>query len=120
MATGKSSVPFVYASFIRGFHVYRDIWTPEIGEKLACAIDKNNIHDSHAVGVLKDGEIVGHIPREISRVFFFFLKRGGNITVSVTEKPINRGLVLGLELPATYVFSGKSSDVGNLPKLLKN
>ena len=34
-------------------------------------------HDDHAVAVMKNGTVVGHVPRSISRLSCFFQKRGG-------------------------------------------
>ena len=39
-------------SVLRGHHVYKE----------------NNIHDRHAVAVMKDAKIVGHAPCELSRI----------------------------------------------------
>ena len=39
------------ASCIRGFHVYRAVWTPYIGEQLDCALDSENSEDPFAVAV---------------------------------------------------------------------
>ena len=55
-------------SCIRGFHVYRVVWTPYIGEQLDCALDSGNSKDPFAVAVQKDGETIGHVPRTISCV----------------------------------------------------
>ena len=38
----------------------------------------NNIHDDFAVAVLKNGNTVGHVPREISRVCWYFLHKSGS------------------------------------------
>ena len=35
-------------SVVCGHHVYKDIWTPEIGEELTCRREVGNIHDLHA------------------------------------------------------------------------
>ena len=56
---------FIWESFIScisGFHVYQDIWQPEIGEEIVCAIEKDNVHDIYVASVLKSVSIVGHVP----------------------------------------------------------
>lgn len=58
---------------VRGFHVYKDIWTPVLHEVLQTKQEFGNVEDQYAVAVIKesaDGEslTVGHIPREISRI----------------------------------------------------
>ncbi len=103
---------FEFESCIRGFHVYQKVWKPEIGETLECAIEENNPSDKNAVAVLRDGEIVGHIPRSNSKVCRFFLTRGGKITVVVIAKRENRGV--GLQIPARYQFVGENGDIKKL------
>ena len=38
-------------SAIRGHHVYKSIWTPEIDEFLVCKRERHNVHDPFAVVV---------------------------------------------------------------------
>ena len=40
-------------SCMRGFHVYQDVWTPIIGEVLACRREMTNIEDRYAIAVYK-------------------------------------------------------------------
>ena len=79
-------------SVVRGHHVYKIYWTPVVGEELTLATEDDNEHDEHAVSVMKDGYIVGHVPCSLSKVSWFFLKRGGRITCRITGK---RKLLLG-------------------------
>ena len=37
----------------RGFHIYKDVWNPVIGETLTCKPEFGNIHDPYAVAVCK-------------------------------------------------------------------
>ena len=62
-------------SAVMGFHVYKDQWAPVVGETLMCEREFGNIHDPYAVSVVRDITIVGHVPRKISCLCFFFLKR---------------------------------------------
>ena len=68
---------------MRGYHVYKDVWKPSIGEKLVAKREFNNPMDKHAVKVVKDDETVGHLPREFSRIAWYFLARSGEISVEV-------------------------------------
>ena len=34
-------------STVRGHHIYKDIWTPVIGEELTVIPEENNEHDPH-------------------------------------------------------------------------
>ena len=51
---------YSFTAAVRGFHYYRKFWKPKENEKLDCS------HEEH------DGMIVGHLPREISRIKKFF------------------------------------------------
>ena len=62
-----------YRSFVRGYHDYISSWSPFIGEELVLRGQPNNEHDLYAVAVVNNGEVVGHIPRTISKVVCFFL-----------------------------------------------
>ena len=42
--------------------MYNGTWTPHIQVELTCEKVPGNQHDEHAIKVLKDGDIVRHIP----------------------------------------------------------
>ena len=58
-------MPFSVEAVVRGCHEYKDIWVAVVGEKscLPC-----NREDRFAVAVVKDSNVVGHIPRKISSI----------------------------------------------------
>ena len=77
----------ILVSCIRGFHVYKDVWNPVVGETLNAEREKKpNPIDKYAVSLMKDGNIVGHVPWKISKTAAFFLKHGGTLQCTVTEK----------------------------------
>ena len=107
-------------SFIRGHHVYCQEWTPAVGEVLALKRQPDNSHDKFAVAVIKNGRIVGHIPKSMSRAVSFFLNRDGHSGFcEVTARPTNRGVDLGVEVPCTYRFYGRQSYIDRLNQLLQ-
>ena len=117
----EQQMEFNFESSIRGYHVYKSIWTYEIGEKLHCDTrEENNPNDKFAVKLVRnDGnkeQCVGLVPIEHSKVFEFVLKRGGKIFATVTG---NKFFNIGLQLPCTYTFSGQAADVEKLRTLLK-
>ena len=65
---------FSFESSIRGYHVYKSIWTYEISEKLRCDREKNNANDNFAVNLVRNHGNKEHVPIELSKVFKFFLK----------------------------------------------
>ena len=56
-------------SVVRGHHIYKVVWTPEVGEILHLRTEEGNEHNEHAVAVVKDGLIVGHVPCPVFGVF---------------------------------------------------
>ena len=105
---------FEYESMIRGHHIYKSIWTPIVGETLSLISGDTNEHDVYAVGLVKDDVIVGHAPREVSKIFHFFLRRDGTITANVTG---HLQFGHGLEVPCRYTLTGKPKFIKQAKKL---
>lgn len=98
--------------------MYRTSWTPSVGEILPVKREPTNECDPFAVAVLKDGVVVGHLPRTMSKVTSFFLGYDGNaVFCEVTGERVNRGVQLGLEVPCTYKFYGRRTHIDKLKKL---
>ena len=67
---------------VQGYHIYKDSWALTVGEEFVCYQECANEHDRHAVAVYGDGDsndVLGHLPREASRVAFLFLEHDGSI-----------------------------------------
>ena len=73
-------------SVVRGHHVFKRIWTPVVGEVLIVAREASNTEDRFAVAVTKDDMVVGHVPREFSKLCWHFLRHGGTIACEVTGR----------------------------------
>ena len=73
---------FRVESTIRGYHVYKTVWTPFVGKVLPLNPESGNSHNCFAVSVVKDDDVVGHVPREIS--LFYFMRHNGTISAEVT------------------------------------
>ena len=110
-----------YFSKIRGYHIYKDIWTAAIGELLLCKREVRNISDPYAVAVVNGEVVVGHVPRSISTLCSLFLDRGGVITCEVIgPRQYSRDLPQGgLELPCKLTFSGQAIEVAKVSRLLQ-
>ena len=106
---------YSWESVIRGHHVYKAIWMPEIGEILKCKQERGNPEDLYGVSVLKDDTIVGHVPHEKSRVVWYFLEYDGTVTCQIID---GRKHGKGLEVPCMYRFTGKKRKIEKLRKLL--
>ena len=110
---------FTLESYIRGHHVYHTIWTPIVGEVLPTKRELTNDYDRYAVAVLKDGEVVGHVPRALTKTTSFFLRYDGNVVFcEVSGERVNRGVQLGVEVPCIYKFYGRRSHIKKLKELL--
>ena len=117
----------------RGYHVYRNsTWqNAKSGDKVKVEIETNKSSksiDPYACAIKIKHKFfdtwltVGHIPREISRHCYFFLKEGGNITghlicTNYKVSPIPAG---GLEVPLLLTFSVKSERIFELMKSFVN
>ena len=112
----------VIESAIRGFHVYKTIWTPTVHEQLNTRQEHDNPEDQFAVAVIRDpspGQTVGHVPKEMSRIFWHFLQHDGEIMCEVTGAKRRSPLVQGgLEIPCKYKFVGKKKYIKRLKRLL--
>ena len=73
---------FQLTSCVRGYHVYKDVWNPSIGEEFHCKREEGNSEDPYAVAVYNGG-VVGHVPRLISAACSLFLRRLGTITCRI-------------------------------------
>ena len=102
----KAMESFELCSAVRGYHVYRDVWEPSVGEKLVARREFDNRFDKFAVKVLNGEETVGHLPREYSRIAWYFLARGGSISVEVSgDRRHCKQLCGGMEIPCRVKFT---------------
>ena len=110
---------FMIESTVRGHHVYKASWSPYIGEELPVQCEVNNIHDDFAVAVLKNSNTVGHVPREISRVCWYFLHKSGSEMTCIVNGDRRRSEVdgKGLVVPCVYIFKGKQKHLERLTNL---
>ena len=119
-----AAVEHIIDSSVRGFYVYKNIWTPTVTEQLKTRQEPANAEDRFAVAVYKDdpipGQIVGHVPKERNRICWYFLQHDGEIACDVTgpkrRSPLAEG---GLEIPCKYNFVGKKKYIKKLKELLK-
>ena len=85
-STSNMECELAVDSCIRGHHIFKNIWTPAIGEQLPCRREIGNNKDWNAVAILRDCTMVGHVPRKISAACALFLQREGSIHCVVTRK----------------------------------
>ena len=80
LAGSKMSHSLTFITGLRGFHFYRRVWEPNIGEVILLERQPENQYDKHAIAgrvIKKEDTItmqVGHLPKEISKVISNLLK----------------------------------------------
>ena len=107
-------------SFVRGYHAYKDIWDPVVGQMLQLRRQPDNNEDSHAVAVLNEETIVGHMPYNLAPIVERFLRREVNKGFTeVTGNKVNRGAGYGLEIPCVYRLYGPKVYCDKLEELVQ-
>ena len=84
-----------FKSAVRGHHVYKDVWNPVLQEELPTQQEQGNPEDRYAISVMKAGIIVGHVPKEISKICWKFIDREGTITCKITGRRLRSVLLKG-------------------------
>ncbi len=102
-------------SVVCGHHVYKTLWRPFEGEILRLSKEHCNAYDKHAVSVMKEHSVVGHVPIEFRRAVWHFLSHGGSAHCKVTG---HRKKGKGLEVPCKFVFRGRKTIISRLQKLI--
>ena len=51
-----------YGTLHVGYHVYKKSWEAAFGEELECKRKPSKLKDQYAVAVIREGNIVGHLP----------------------------------------------------------
>ena len=76
--------------------------------------EDGNSSDRHAVSVMKDSAIVGHVPRDLLQAYWYFIRHGGTISCEVTG---SRQRGVGLEVPCVYRLAGSEKLVQRMKSL---
>ena len=98
---------------LRGYHEYRSVWTPAQQEVLVAQRECNNPFDRYAIAAMKlvtlvgisRQQVVGHLPKEISRFTWFIMEHRAAVTVKVVDIKHRRSPLVqgGLEIPIEVV-----------------
>ena len=90
-----------------------DLSTSKIGDKNFYLKSENeNQHNKFAVAIVLEGRIVGHVTKNLRKIFHQFVKIPNcTIGCKVTGKRVNRGADYGLEIPVQYIFIGAEEAV---------
>ena len=83
----------------------------------------DNIKDKSVVAVIKETDIVGHVPYNISSMLPHFLRRECNkgfVQVIGNNYCVNRGAGYGMEVPCTYILYGPQEYVRRIQELVQS
>ena len=111
-------------TFIKGHHVYKDIWTPKQGKQLGVSMEPDNQMDKFAVCVKIIEKIVGHLKKGTSgrftKTIFYFLRSDAysSAWAKVTGKKCNLGDGERIQVPCKLSLSGQARFVSLLRKEL--
>lgn len=104
---------------VRGYHAYLDNASVRIGEILTSEMELDNPHDKYAVAVKsQDGNLVGHGPKELSRLFHEFLNDSGEREAECIGNRLNAGKGKGVEIPVDYRHVANDSYLVRLKRKL--
>ena len=120
----QEEMPVVLTTFIeletliKGHHVYKDIWTPKLGEELEVRIEPDNHVDKFSVCIKKDGKIAGHLKKGASgrfaKTIYYFLCSDyySSCVAKVSGKRYNLKDGEGLQVPCSLRLIGKKRYLG--------
>ena len=82
-------------------------------------MELNNSHDKYAVTIKnQDENLVGHVPKELSRLFHKFLNDFGELEAECIGNRLNAGKGKGVEIPVDYSLVANDSYLGKLKRKL--
>ena len=101
-----------FTAAVRGYYYYRRFWRPKENEKLDCLHEPGNTFDRFAIKTVdENGEIVGHLPKEISRVTKYLLDRGFTMYCKLSSQHYRRSPLVqgGLEIKCEVVITSRAT-----------
>ena len=108
------TVKISHETQIKGHHVYKDTWEPELGEHLEVQCESESPIDKYAICLkTSNGRIVGHLKIEHSRrfaktiIYYWRSHSQTNCTAKVTGKRFNLSDGEGLQVPCSLQFAGE-------------
>ena len=110
---------FSAACCIRSYRIYNWAqWTAEIGSILTSEPEKGPgtlVEDRYAIAIISNNQTVGHVPKFLSKLTFFFLKHGVMLTVKVTgERRYSFDLPQGgMEIPAEFIYKSEKKELSD-------
>ena len=106
---------FEMDSYIKGYHEYREIWTPAMEQALKAVPEPKNVVDKYVVCVMLGDKIVGHLKKgrtgRFAKTVFYFLRADekGSCTAIVKGKAVNLGMAKACKYHALFISRGKQN-----------
>ena len=102
-------------TFIKEYHIYKNIWTPQLDELLEVSTEPDNPVAKFAVAVKKNQNIVGHLKKakleDLQRLCFIFCVV--THTRSVMQRSLGKDVILAMRMVykfhAYYIYLDKPS-----------
>ena len=71
------------------------------------------VKDKYAIAIISNNQTVGHVPKFLSKLTFFFLKHGATLTVKATgERKYSFDLPQGvMEIPTEFIYKSKKNEL---------
>ena len=63
---------------VQGYHIYGDVWTPNVGDLLNCDRESGNPNDLYAVAIKNGASMIGNIPKKLSAAFLLLMSLCNN------------------------------------------
>ena len=110
---------------VRGHHVYESNWDAKTGSKLKPCHEKRPnalLENKYAMTLKFNDTTVGHVPKFLSKITYFFLKLGGDLVVKIKgQGDIHETWVKGewSSLVRMYLHQPMQKCTQNLKCLLK-
>ena len=111
-------------SYVKGYHVYKDIWKRNIGDVLKTEREPRNPVDKYAVAVMqKKNLVVGHLKKgttgKFAKLISYFLKNDRSLCdVIIKGKHVNLGDGEGMQVPCELLITGYELHIEILKKEL--
>ena len=96
------------------YHVCKELWIPEVGEKLNVLMEPDNCVDKFAVCIKKDQTVVGYLKKgnsgKLTKMIFYFLcDTYFNCYTEVSGKRRNLKDGEGLQVPCKIIITGQKN-----------
>ena len=111
-------------TFIKGHHMYKDIWTPKQDEQIDVLMEHDNRMDKYPVCGKINDKIVRHLKKctsgRFAKTIFYFLRSNAysSARTKVTGNRCNLGGEDGIQVPCKLSLSGQPKFVSLLRKEL--